>query len=84
MLDQLKQGVLAEILGEMLLRKCYPLIHYPTWDSGKNIFGHVGGAEFRAKSSFSFFSSLLFFFLFFPLRLVYLVIVVLFCFFMWR
>ena len=77
MLDQLKQGVLAEILGEMLLRKYYPLIHYPTWDSGKNIFRHVGGAEFWAKSLFSFFSSLLFFF-FFPLRLVFLVIV--FCF----
>ena len=68
MLDQLKQVMPAEILG-----------------SGKNISRHVGGAEFRAKSLFSFFSSplffLFFFHFFFPLRLVFLVIVVLFCFF---
>ena len=29
MLDQLKQGVMADILGEMLQIKYYPLIHDP-------------------------------------------------------
>ena len=79
MLDQLKQGVMAGILGELLQIKYYPLIYYPTWHSGKNISRHVGGAEFRAKSLF--FSVSSFLFSFFPLRLVFLVIVVLFCFF---